>query len=349
MAFSAMHSARRSGNRKFISTGHSVPGVIWKRMSTPSSVSSWPVWVISSVGGISPTVPTEVVWPSPAPIWPAGPFGSLAPYMYSRTAAHGAARVDVLGDRRVHEAVPGDDRDALAVDAVHPAEVVDVRVGVDDRGDRPVAAVLAVERQRGGRGLLGDQRVDDDDAVVALDQRHVRQVETADLVDAVGDLVEPLLRAQLALAPQARVRGVGAVGVEEGVGVVVPDHAPVGGLDDARAPATRSGRGRRPRSRWCRRRGRSSSGHHAARPGGGGRAGTPGGGDPGAPADQVGSAGEPMVTGLSAADSSSVKSRDRMRKRTPSGASSENPAPRPGTTSSVRWVCFQYSNCGPLM
>ena len=41
--------------------------------------------------------------------------------------------------------------------------------------------------------------------------------------------------------------------------------------------------------------------------------------------------------------------RERMMKRTPSGASSEKPLPRPGTTSTVRWVCFQYSNCEALM
>ena len=39
--------------------------------------------------------------------------------------------------------------------------------------------------------------------------------------------------------------------------------------------------------------------------------------------------------------SSSVNSRERIRKRTPSGASTEKPQPRPGTTSTVRWVCFQ--------
>ena len=61
VAFSAMHSARCSGKTKFISTGHSVPGVIWNRMSTPSSVSSWPVWVISSVGAMTPIVPSDVV------------------------------------------------------------------------------------------------------------------------------------------------------------------------------------------------------------------------------------------------------------------------------------------------
>lgn len=41
-------------------------------------------------------------------------------------------------------------------------------------------------------------------------------------------------------------------------------------------------------------------------------------------------------------NSSSVSKRERIRKRTPSGASSENPLPRPGTTSTVRCVCFQY-------
>ena len=124
-------------------------------------------------------------------------------------------------------------------DAADAAEVVDVGVRVDDRGDRPVAAVRPVERERGGGGLLRDQRVDHDHALVALDQRHVRQVEAAHLVDAVGHLVQALLGAQLALAPQARVGRVRAVPVEEGVGVVVPDHLPVPGLHDARDPGSR--------------------------------------------------------------------------------------------------------------
>ena len=81
MAFSAMHSARRSGKRKFISAGASVFGVSWNTMWMPSTVSSCPVWVMSTVGGISVTVPVEVVCPRPAPTWPAGPFGSSAPYM----------------------------------------------------------------------------------------------------------------------------------------------------------------------------------------------------------------------------------------------------------------------------
>ena len=77
-----MHSARRSGNRKCISAGASVFGASWNTMWMPSTVSSWPVRVMSTVGGISVTVPVEVVWPSPAPTCPAGPLGSSAPYMY---------------------------------------------------------------------------------------------------------------------------------------------------------------------------------------------------------------------------------------------------------------------------
>jgi len=45
-----------------------------------------------------------------------------------------------------------------------------------------------------------------------------------------------------------------------------------------------------------------------------------------------------------ACHSSSVNRRERVRKRYPSGPSSENMPPRPGTTSIISWVCFQYSN-----
>ena len=90
----------------------------------------------------------------------------------------------------VEEVLRGDDRHVGAGvhHPEHAAEVVEVRMGVDHRGDRPVAAVLAVQRQP-GRGHLGrNQRIDDDDPGLALDQGHVRQVDSAQLVDAVGDL-----------------------------------------------------------------------------------------------------------------------------------------------------------------
>ncbi len=58
-----------------------MPGVTWNTIRTPSTVSSWPVVVISTVGAMRVTVPVDVVWPSPEPIWSAGPLGSAAPYM----------------------------------------------------------------------------------------------------------------------------------------------------------------------------------------------------------------------------------------------------------------------------
>ena len=64
-----------------ISAGASVPGAIWKTIRTPSTVSSCPVVVMSSVGAIRVTVPVDVVCPRPAPTWPCGPRASAAPYM----------------------------------------------------------------------------------------------------------------------------------------------------------------------------------------------------------------------------------------------------------------------------
>jgi hypothetical protein len=46
-----------------------------------------------------------------------------------------------------------------------------------------------------------------------------------------------------------------------------------------------------------------------------------------------------------ASSSSPASSRERIRNRTPSGGSTENPLPRPGTTSMDRCVCRRYANC----
>ncbi|GHC71776.1 hypothetical protein GCM10007079_04490 [Nocardiopsis terrae] len=88
-AFSAVHSALLSGRWKFISAGASVPGVIWKTNRTPSSTSSWPVRVISRVGGTSPTLPWEVPMPNPMPTRPSGPAPrpKAAKYMPRRIMA----------------------------------------------------------------------------------------------------------------------------------------------------------------------------------------------------------------------------------------------------------------------
>jgi len=147
-------------------------------------------------------------------------------------AVHRGARVDVLRDGVLHEMGGRDHGNAGAVaDAAGAAEVVHVGVGVDQAGHGPVAPVVAVEPERCGGALRGDERVDDDDAAFALHEGHVGQIQAAYLVNAVGDLEQPLLGAQLRLPPQARVRGVRAIGTEKGVGVEIPDDPAVGRFD----------------------------------------------------------------------------------------------------------------------
>ena len=116
--------------------------------------------------------------------------------------------------------------------------MVGVTVGVNHGDHRPIAAVSAIQGQRGSGRLGGDQRVDDDDPGIALDEADVGKVETANLVDALDHLVEPLLSAQLALPPQAGVHRRRRLPVHERVNVVVPHHSSIGRLDDARFERT---------------------------------------------------------------------------------------------------------------
>ncbi len=156
-----------------------------------------------------------------------------------RPTGHRGARVDVLAHRVLQEADRGEDRHVagrdlgVGGDPLDPAEVVDVAVGVDDRLHRPFAPVLPVERQRGRRRLRRDERVDEDDAGVALDDRHVRQVEAPHLVDPRRHLEQALDGVELGLAPQAGVGRRRAVLAEEVVGVVVPHHPAVRVVHDA--------------------------------------------------------------------------------------------------------------------
>ena len=151
--------------------------------------------------------------------------------MVAASAEHRRSGVDVFGDGVCQEPLGCQDRHRFGDDRFDAAEVVDMGMGVDHPGDRPLAAMVPVQPQRGGGGLGGDQRVDHDDPAVALHDRHVRQVEAADLVDAVGDLVESLPCGQLGLTPQTGVRRFGAVAVQERERVVVPHHPAVGGRD----------------------------------------------------------------------------------------------------------------------
>jgi hypothetical protein len=146
---------------------------------------------------------------------------------------HGRAGHQVLADGVGGEVLGGEDRDAagLAVGqhATSTPEVVDVAVGVDEPGDGAIAARRAVEPERGGGGLGGDQRVDDDDALVALHQGHVGEVEPADLVGAGSDLEQAVHEVELGLAPQARVHRCRRRPADVAVGGEVPHHPAVGG------------------------------------------------------------------------------------------------------------------------
>ena len=77
--FSAMHRARRSGKKKFISAGASASGVSWNTTRRPARSSSVPVSEIVSVGAIRPDEPSGMAFPSPTSTWPRGPGGSSGP------------------------------------------------------------------------------------------------------------------------------------------------------------------------------------------------------------------------------------------------------------------------------
>ena len=92
-------------------------------------------------------------------------------------AGHRGPGEHVLRDRVLHEALGGDHRHPagvdvlLADDALHATEVVDVGVRVDHRLDRPVHRGAPVYSANAAAAVsLHDQRVDDDDAGVALDE-----------------------------------------------------------------------------------------------------------------------------------------------------------------------------------
>ncbi|SHX52439.1 Uncharacterised protein [Mycobacteroides abscessus subsp. abscessus] len=84
--------------------------------------------------------------------------------------------------------------------------------------------MVPVQRQPRGRGLDGHQRVDHDDSAFTLDQRHIRDVQAPNLIDALGDVVKPLADVQPALAPQAGVHRSRARALQERVRIVVPQH-----------------------------------------------------------------------------------------------------------------------------
>ena len=166
--FSAVHSQPWSGKKKFISAGASVSGVSWNTIRTPSTTSSSPVAVISSVGAIRPGRPERDRLAEPAVDVPRGPGGSSGPNWYMRATGHREAGDHVLADRLAQEVLGRDDPAPPGIDvrlrrhAEHAAEVIGVRVGVDDGDDRPLAEMGVGELQARLRARLDGERVDHD-------------------------------------------------------------------------------------------------------------------------------------------------------------------------------------------
>jgi hypothetical protein len=142
-----------------------------------------------------------------------------------RAPAHDVAAQHVLAHRVAQEALGRVDGRQCAFGgehAPHAAIMVDMAMGVDDRGDRPVPEVLAIEGERGGRRLGAGQRIDNDDALRARYEGDRGQVEATDLVDAGRDLEQTMPAVQLGLSPQAGMNGVGRLPCDEAVGRQAP-------------------------------------------------------------------------------------------------------------------------------
>ena len=194
-----------------ISAGASVSGASWNTISSPSIRWVSIGWLITRVGGISVTVPRETTLPSPASTWPRGPLGSVGPNwncarrtigVPASTFSETTSSMNPSGRDDLH--APGPDI-GLVDHPAHAAVVIGVAVGVDDRGDRPPAAVLEIEVEARARRLGRDQRIDDDQAALAFDDGHVGDVEAADLIDPVGDLEEPVVHVETGLTPEAGI------------------------------------------------------------------------------------------------------------------------------------------------
>jgi hypothetical protein len=92
-------------------------------------------------------------------------------------------------------------------DTLDPAEMVGVAVAVDYGHDRLVRTMLQVQRQACSCRLGAGQRIDDDQAMVAFDDRHVGKVESAYLIDSIADLEQAVMKIEACLAPETRIRG----------------------------------------------------------------------------------------------------------------------------------------------
>src|SRR5438552_15810183 len=106
--------------------------------------------------------------------------------------------------------------------------MVDVAMGEYDGRYRFVAQMLARKRQRRGRALATGQRIDDDPPGLAFDQRHVSDVETAQLVDSVGYLEQTDLSIEDGVTPQTWVDGWRSLALDELEVIEIDQHIAIG-------------------------------------------------------------------------------------------------------------------------
>ena len=145
------------------------------------------------------------------------------------TSQHGRTGQNVLADGRFEESgrsnylYPPRGDVLVRQNSAYAAEVVGVRVGINNCVDGSRTEVLVNHRLGRGGIFLTRQRVNDDPASVPSQKGDIGDVESANLVDPVGDFEKSFDVVETCLTPQARVGGVGCIrGVLEEIVIEIP-------------------------------------------------------------------------------------------------------------------------------
>src|SRR5579883_2897021 len=169
-----------------------------------------PVSMIRSVGRSSATEPAAIDLPSPQSTCPRGPFARNGPNWY-------CARRSIAGPAMMFSET------ACSMNRFGP--MIGMGVGEDHRRNGTHATIPEIELHRGPRAFDRGQRIHHDDALVALDQRHVGDVEPAHLIDARHHLEQAMMHIEARLAPKAGVHRRRRLSLrQEAVRFEAPDH-----------------------------------------------------------------------------------------------------------------------------